>query len=109
MRQHLFQLEAPRLTNGRQSWVSQGDVWIKIKPLRGRLAVLAARESGAMTYDVRLRYSALVKPGCRFVSNARILTIESVVDIGARQNWLSCHCTEIVPVMRAKDVSGDET
>ncbi len=107
MRQHLFRLEAPHLTKGRQSWVSLGDVWLKIKPLRGRLALLAAREASVMSYDVRLRYSSRVKAGCRFVSDERVLIVENVVNIGARKNWLSCHCTETLPVARNADVDAD--
>ena len=106
MRRHLFKLEGPRLTQGRQSWVELGDVWLRIRPLTGRLEVLAGREAGEMAYDVRLRYSTLVKPGYRFTKDSRVLVIESVTDIGGRQRWLSCRCRETVPVARvAPEVS----
>ena len=91
------------MLDGRQSWVALGDVWLRIRPLRGQLAILAGRETGEMTYEVRLRHSTLVKPGYRFASDKQVLNIENVTDIGGRQRWLVCQCREAVPVAHVTD------
>lgn len=103
MRVKSFKLEAPEIKSGRQSWVTLGVVWLRLRRLRGRLAEHADAPEYRATHQVRLRYSRLVKPGLRFRKEERVLMIISVDDLGAHGKWLSCLCEERGDALAGQD------
>lgn len=98
MRRLVFRLERPHHEGGRQSWVGLADVWLTLRPLRGRLALRSGVAEQVATHEARLRWRDDVKAGMRFRRRSQVLEIHTVEDVGQRHRRLSCLCEERRPV-----------
>jgi len=78
------------------AWSLVAEVWAAVRPGGGGEALEGDALRGRTTHEVWLRHRNDVRPDMRFLFGARAFDIRSVVEVGGRQRFLKCMCTERV-------------
>lgn len=76
------------------SWVKQDELWAKIIPMQGNENMHNDRISSSVNYDIIVRYRTDIEPEMRLRKNTRIFHIQSVTNLGERNQWLMLKCQE---------------
>lgn len=76
------------------TWTDIATVWANVQPLRGEERFTAQQMQAAIDHKVTMRYRAPLSAQNRLMFGARILDIESVVNIDERNRTLEVFCKE---------------
>lgn len=78
-----------------QTWATYATVWSKITPLSGRELESAQQISEEITYEITIRYNALVASEQRILFGARIFEIVTSLNKDEKNEYLELFCKEI--------------
>lgn len=70
------------------NWTQVANLWAQIEPVTGRVVRQGERLESHITHRVTLRYRTDITAGMRIVCGAQLLTIQAVLDLGARHRFL---------------------
>ena len=79
-----------------EAWVTEGQRWACVEPLRGKELFEAQAVDARLTVKVGMRYYAGLSPTQRFLYGTRVLNIVSVVNVAERSIQTIAMCTEDV-------------
>ncbi len=97
MRLQSYKLETAEIKAGRQYWRMLATVWLRITLLRSQLVFQRGAQEVAATHRVRMRFDGQVEVGMRFRKGAQLLHIQMIEEIGLRQKWQICLCSQSRP------------
>lgn len=80
-----------------ETWQDVATLWAVVEPLRGWERFAAQQVQSALSHKVTLRYRPGITPQMRLLYGTRVLTVESVVDVGERHERLELLCSEVLP------------
>lgn len=76
------------------TWQDVITVWASVDPLSGREYFYAHQIQNAISHRIRIRYRTDIKEEMRIRHGNRYFSIESIIDIGERREFLELRCQE---------------
>ncbi len=70
------------------NWTQVANLWAQIEPVTGRVVRQGERRESHVTHRITLRYRTDISAGMRIVWGTKLLTIQAVLDLGARHRFL---------------------
>lgn len=77
-----------------ETWRGYASVWAQVLPAGGTERERADQMNAVITHKVRMRYDETVNVRDRIKIDARYLVIESVINVGERDEELQLMCRE---------------
>ena len=78
------------------SWVSGNTVWANIEPVSGTERDIGDGLAGIVDTRITIRYDSTATPKRRLLFGIRIFGIESVINHGERNDYMTIFCKEEV-------------
>jgi len=79
-----------------ETWADVATVWAEVVPLSGREYWAAKQVNAETETRVTMRYRDGVLPAMRIKYGARLLDIQSAIDVGGRRDELQLMCREVI-------------
>lgn len=76
------------------TWVTQAQVFAKIRPVAGREDIAGGAAVSNVTHDVRIRWRGDVTAGWRVKLGSRVLNVVSAYDTDQRRREMQLLCEE---------------
>ena len=76
------------------TWQDVITVWASVDPLSGREYFYAHQIKNAISHRIRIRYRTDVNEAMRIRHGDRYFSIESMIDMGERREFLEIRCQE---------------
>jgi len=77
-----------------ESWTNFVTVWASVEPLSGREYFFSHQVKAEVTHRVKIRYRDDITVKMRIKFGARVLAVESILDIKERHEVLEIFCRE---------------
>ena len=77
-----------------KTWQDVITVWAQVIPITGREYFYAHQIKNEITHRVRIRYRTDINVEMRVLFGERVFTIESIIDIGERREYMEIRCME---------------
>ena len=78
------------------TWSPVASLWAAIEPLGGREQARHESLEARLSHRITLRYRAGIRPDMRLRLDARIFTIQAVMNEQEKNRWLVCLCEEVL-------------
>ena len=86
----------PRYTPGKtEADLSKYCVWAKVTPTSGREYEEAQKIRAELTYKIKIRYADNVRSDFKVLYRDKVLSVESVIDLGGTGRELELVCSEV--------------
>ena len=100
-KRHRITLQTPSVTRDShgaavKSWADRATLWANVEPLTGKETADAAGVEAMATHRLTMRYFNGITPDWRVIFTTRVLSIESVIDVGERKRETQLMCLEEV-------------
>jgi len=76
------------------TWQTVCEVWASVDPLSGREYFYAQQIQNTISHRIRIRYRADITEAMRIKHAGRYFSIESIIDMGERREFLELRCQE---------------
>lgn len=101
-RQTLWELQQKtqheEYSGNEDTWAKVEDIWLQVRPLRGREVETIRQQIPQASHKVRCHYRPAITAGMRFVRGSREMHIEQVLNDGERNQWCVIIATEVLGV-----------
>lgn len=75
-------------------WIFIAEVWASVEPVSAGERFFSQQIKSEVTHKVRIRYRTGLNEAMRVLHRDRVFSIESIIDIEERQEFLEIRCIE---------------